>query len=70
MVSRFESAAVASNHSTPEQACCAMLQLILNEDALRLCNIGNPSKVELFADVFEAISGIHNIINCEMRPQL
>jgi hypothetical protein len=57
MVSKFESAAVASNQSTPERVCFAMLELMLSEKALRLCGIGHPSKVELFDDVVDAISG-------------
>jgi hypothetical protein len=67
MVSKFESAAVASNQSNPERVCIAMLELMLNEK-VRLCGIRNPIKVELFADVVDAISGTY--INCEMRPQL
>jgi hypothetical protein len=56
-VSTFEAAAVAASCPTPETACSGFLELSLTPDAMRMCGIGDPMKVELMEDVLEGMSG-------------
>jgi hypothetical protein len=61
MVSRYEAAAVAMHSESPEEATIQILELMLSDEALLACGVGDENKVELDPKILEGVVGTHNV---------